>query len=44
MSQVQYVSTWIGWILITATKLLIQPEPFLDGFEISLQEIKLNTT
>lgn len=43
ISQVQDVSPCISWILITATKLLIQAEPFLDGFEINLKEIKLNT-
>lgn len=42
ISQVQYVSTCIRWILITATKLLTLPEPFLDDFEINLKEIKLH--
>lgn len=42
MSQVHYVLTYIRQIVITVTKLLTQPEIFLDGFDINLKEMKLN--
>lgn len=38
----RFVSTYISQIVVIETKLLNPPEPFLDGFEINIEEMKLN--